>query len=359
MKNRNIRQEFSANVQRYFESQSSLQLQDVGTRALAAWFLGPKAENQAEMAELIQYSFNAHCQDRKDYFPDDPVYVTEEIKKSVDYQLAMKAFKGHLNAMLTELRGSIPLASYRNQSHMYWDITMPGAVGYFAAMLYNQNNVATEASPVTTYLEMLVGDDLCEMLGYHVPTQQQVKEGAIKPWGHITCDGSVANTESMWSARNLKFLPVTLAQAIANDPRLAAAKDLRVALPKGSETKRLLDLDSWQLLNLNTDDILNLSPDVQKNYGIKPDDLQAAMAPYNVQNIGLAELYHRYLPDLSPEQPAIMAPATMHYSWPKAAALIGLGSDTLRHIPVDLDCRMDTVQLRQHLNDCLDKKVPV
>jgi hypothetical protein len=83
------------------------------------------------------------------------------------------------------------------------------------------------------------------------------------------------------------------------------------------------------------------------------------MGPYNVQNIGMAEFYHRYLPDLTPEQPAIMAPSTMHYSWPKAAAVLGLGSNCIRHIHVDLDCRMNTVHLRQHLDECLEKKIPV
>lgn len=48
-----------------------------------------------------------------------------------------------------------------------------------SAMMYNPNNVATEASPLTTELERQVGMDLAHMLGYRGqdPT----------PWGHITC----------------------------------------------------------------------------------------------------------------------------------------------------------------------------
>jgi len=38
-------------------------------------------------------------------------------------------------------------------------------------MLYNQNNVAFEASPVTTEVEIQVGNDLCRMLGYNVRSQ--------------------------------------------------------------------------------------------------------------------------------------------------------------------------------------------
>jgi hypothetical protein len=33
---------------------------------------------------------------------------------------------------------------------MYWDQALPAVVGYIAALLYNQNNVAAEASPATT-----------------------------------------------------------------------------------------------------------------------------------------------------------------------------------------------------------------
>ena len=42
----------------------------------------------------------------------------------------------------------------RSHGHMLWDQVLPAMVGYFAGMLYNQNNVAAEASPVTTGLEI-------------------------------------------------------------------------------------------------------------------------------------------------------------------------------------------------------------
>lgn len=49
-----------------------------------------------------------------------------------------------------------------------------------ASMMYNPNNVATEASPFTTALEKDVGMQLCQMLGYSV-------HGDFPGWGHITC----------------------------------------------------------------------------------------------------------------------------------------------------------------------------
>ena len=51
------------------------------------------------------------------------------------------------------------------------------------AMLYNSNNVALEASPLTTIIEMKVGKQLCKMLGYNIREELPLPVG----WGHITC----------------------------------------------------------------------------------------------------------------------------------------------------------------------------
>jgi hypothetical protein len=78
---------------------------------------------------------------------------------------------------------------------------MPAVLGYLTAMLYNQNNVTPEASPLTSYIEYLVGQQLCGMLGYttkdHFDKDASLKDQPVG-WGHITADGSIANLESMW-----------------------------------------------------------------------------------------------------------------------------------------------------------------
>lgn len=332
---------------------------DSEANSLAAWFLGPKGENKEMLTDFVQQAVAAHCKDREDYFPEDPVFVTEEIKQSDEFKATHRNFKAHLEHMLLQLRGSIPLASYRNQSHMYWDITLPGSVGYFAAMLYNQNNVAVEASPVTTYLEMVVGDDLCEMLGFHVPDDNEIQRGVIKPWGHITCDGSVANLESMWAARNLKYYPITIAQALKNEPALAKARGLQVPSPGQYGRARLIDLDSWALLNVKVDDIVALAPRIQQDYGISADDLTKALENYSLQSVGIGEFHSRFLDDLPQRQPLVFVPSTAHYSWPKSAAILGLGSKSVEHINIDLDCRMSVAHLRARLDECLEKKQAV
>lgn len=97
-------------------------------------------------------------------------------------------------------RYSIPYFSPRYMGHMCFDNSLPATLGYLVAMLHNPNNVAVEASPLTSYVEYCVGQQLCKMLGYR--TQEELSEDnkvkAYKSWGHVTCDGSVANLEAMW-----------------------------------------------------------------------------------------------------------------------------------------------------------------
>ncbi|MGJ8623352.1 MAG: pyridoxal phosphate-dependent decarboxylase family protein [Yoonia sp.] len=331
-----------------------------GTSSLAGWFLGPMAENEDVLQGAVARAVGAHCDARREYGGQfgDPVYVTPDIKASDEYKKTISALDSKLGDLLGALHGSIPLSSYRNQSHMYWDITMPGAIGYFAAMLYNQNNVAAEASPVTTLLEIEVGKDLARMLGYTVPDANAPDTGMPTPWAHITCDGSVANGESMWAARNLKYMPITLAEAIRNEPDMAGGKDVQVTLADGS-TRRLLDLDCWELLNVALDDVIALSPRLQSDFGVTQAAIKAALDKYSVQNLGLAEYQQRFIADDVQKLPVVLAPSTAHYSWPKSAALIGLGANQLWRVYVDQDGRMRMDHLRQILQDCLDEKRPV
>lgn len=333
-----------------------LNLQGVGTSSLAGWFLGPKAENQELFQALVLEALGEHCRARREYFPEDPVFVTEQIKESPEYKNTVRKLDGWLHDLLRQLRGSVPFWSNRWQSHMLWDLTMPALVGYFATTLYNPNNVAAEASPVTTMLEMKVGDDLCRMLGYHVPPEDD--ETSLRPWGHVTCDGSVANLESMWAARNLKYYPVTVAQALRNEPALASARNMTVRLPTGGRGV-LAELDGWQILNLGVDEILALSPRLIDEYRIPSEVLDDALDDYSVQNLGLLDFYRRFLPDLDARMPAMFAPSTMHYSWPKGAAILGLGSNNIHPVHVDLYARMDVTHLRTLLDECVAQRRPV
>ena len=337
----------------------------VGTPA--AWFVGPKGENERVLRDLVGRAIGSNLAARRAYQPDDPLMAPaflfaedgpppedeDEARLQTAYRNAVALIGDRLDEMLAHLRASIPLSSYRNQSHMYWDTTLPAVVGHFAGLLYNQNNVATEASPVTTLLEMAVCDDICRMLGFRDP---ETESDLPRPWGHITCDGSVANAESIWAARNLKYLPLALADAIRHDPALAGAKSATVALLDGTR-RRLLDLDIWEMLNLPVDAAVGLSARLTSACGVSADAVAAALSGRTIADLGMIEFARRFLPDVP--APVILAPATAHYSWPKGASLVGLGRTSVLPVRVDLDGRMDTVDLRRHLDRCLAEKRPV
>lgn len=345
-----------AELERRFVDDDALRI-DVtgGSDSLAAWFLGPKAENADVLRALADRAVKAQIADRRAYQPADPPWVTEEIKATPAYKAGIAALEAALDELVGRLRGSVPFYSYRYQAHMLWDTTLPAVLGYLAAMLNNQNNVAAEASPVTTALEMEVGRDLCTMLGYTVaPVGAAVP--AVPPWGHITCDGSVANIESMWAARNLKYFPVSLAAAIVEESRLKGARGLTTRLPDGKSAK-LVELDAWGKLNLGVDEILAFPTRLKDEYGIATDELTSILQNYSVQNLGLAELSGTYLEGMLPG--VVIAPGTRHYSWPKGTAVLGIGMRNLIDVPVDLDARMDLDQLGVVLDNCLATKQPV
>ena len=140
-----------------------LHLEGPGTDSLAAWFIGPRGENAPLFNDMISRAIRANTSDRNSLYPNDPPYVTSSRMDS-SYYASIRRMVQEYDKLLEQLKGSVPFFSYRYQAHMNWDLTVPSMAGYFAAMLYNQNNVALEASPVTSNLERIVGDDLCKML---------------------------------------------------------------------------------------------------------------------------------------------------------------------------------------------------
>jgi len=327
-----------------------------GSRAVEAWFLGPKGENADVLERLLVEAVRDQAFWRRNYHPGDPTHITATIKRTPEYLEALGSLEDGYRGLLAFLKKSVPFFSMRYQGHMNWDLTLPGILGYFAAMLYNPNNVAFEGSSATTILEILAGDDLCRMLGYEIPDEEAIERGAIRPWGHITCDGTVANIEAVWSARNLKLYPLALAAALRDDPALAEARGLAVPTPAGTSVT-LSEADPWTLLNLKADDILALPARLTRDHSIGRDTVTAAVARFSVQNMGIQEFSRRFMNGQA--APVFLVPGTKHYSFPKAAAVLGIGSSNMIDVPVDLDARMDVEALRAILESCLAEERPV
>ena len=322
-----------------------------------AWFLGPHAENLELLKSLVAEALDSHAGFRRDFHPEDPTHLTPEVLESGAFRAGVEELRAESRRLMKMLRLSAPFASMRYQGHMLWDQAIPATIGTVAALLYNQNNVAAEASPVTTRLEIEAANDLCRMLGYDVPTDGTAPATGIpRPWGHLTCGGTVANIEAMWAARNAKFFPVGLRAALREVPQLAPARGIEVPLWDGSRA-RLVDLDTWTLLNLDLDVSAEL-PAAVAEAGVDPEQLFSALEGYSLRNVGFVSFYGQFMNGVS-APPVLLTPATAHYSWPKAATLLGLGQNAVLVQRVDRDARLDLEYVDTTLNALLRRRVPL
>eukprot|EP00026_Physarum_polycephalum_P000190 Phypoly_transcript_00190.p1 GENE.Phypoly_transcript_00190~~Phypoly_transcript_00190.p1 ORF type:complete len:914 (+),score=131.37 Phypoly_transcript_00190:3323-6064(+) len=265
----------------------------------------------------------------------------------------MAKIKEELNKLNERMHNSMPTFSSRYKGHMMWEVSMVGLLGYFAAMLYNQNNVATEGSAVTTVIEQEVGEDLCKMLQFRSHVDSIPKEpNTPTAWGHLTSGGSAANIESAWAARNVKYLAYTIRMAI-DTPQGHAGSSLLVTQANGTVVS-LRELnpkdDLWTLLNIPTNNALELLHNFGTCLGGK-DNAMAAIRPFGPQTLGVAAMPGGTL--------NYVVPATAHYSWPKAGSLLGLGEDRMHPVPVDGFGRLDVEKLEAVLREKAKHKVPV
>ncbi|MBC9783468.1 hypothetical protein H1S01_02935 [Heliobacterium chlorum] len=332
-------------------------------------FLGPKAENREILVDYINKVLDTIISDGVDngrlrFHTDDPLYISKKKKMSKQYKMEIDKIGTNLTRLLEYLRDySVPFYSMRYQDNMIGDTTIPSMLGYFAGMLQNPNNVTPELAPATTKIEMIVAKDICNMIAFPMDKD---------PWGHLTCDGTIANIEAIWSTREVKCLPIGIKQALINDLDFEFAKDLIVTQPNGTN-RRLVELNNWELINLTTDEILNIPKNMSemlKNSTYKELNEDAMWkiltSRYSLNSIGIVEFTKQYLLDMG--TPAIAVPSTKQYSLAKAPALLGIGRGVpggtfqqsgLLNIYVDNDARMDVVHLKHMIDKCIQIKKPV
>ncbi|KAJ7325911.1 PLP-dependent transferase [Mycena albidolilacea] len=325
----------------------------------------PRAENFDIVKEIFNGVLESHAGMRRQYHADDGDFITTSMKESAVFQASADDLRkrvGELAQLMNQY--SVPFFSPRYIGHMCMEMSVPAIVGYLTTMLFNPNNVAFEASPITTLLELEVGQQLCTMLGYPANISTHDGDGEkITPWGHIACDGTVANMEasqSMWVARNLKYYPLALRSAIDEGMLGFVSDGLKVtpAGPADTQSKLLKDFSNWELLNIPAQEVLSLADRLHLEYGISSQFLQDALEPYLVQSAGKEKMFEKFGVDLN-KPPQYLVSSTKHYSWPKSAALVGIGSDNCVRIPVDNLARIDISKLDALLKERLDKKQAV
>lgn len=118
-------------------------------------------------------------------------------------------------------------------------------------------------------------------------------------------------------ARNLKFYPLTLYQAMKEGPLWFIADKFKVSTCVGEE-KFFRDLNVWELLNLRSQTVLGLADALRAQFGITSKYLEGALDPYSIQTVGRGEL-ERYFGITKPMK--YFHAKTRHYSWPKGGGM--------------------------------------
>lgn len=276
---------------------------------LKSLFIGDKSENGYLYKNLLNELIDEHLGWRQNYMPQDPPLITAKDQGTESYKETVQKMRNVLSEVSTRLRThSVPWhTAGRYWGHMNSETLMPALLAYSFAMLWNGNNVAYESSPATSQMEEEVGGDFARAMGF--------KEG----WGHIVADGSLANLEGLWYARNIKSIPLALAEI----------------LPDSVKGK-----SEWELLNMSVEEIL----DILKAHPEKLDDIKAysARSGKHLQKLG-----------------KWIVPQTKHYSWLKAADIIGIGLDQVIPVSVNDKYRMDIHELEKTIRKLADEHIPI
>jgi len=292
---------------------------------VSAWFAGPKAENAPWFNAWLGRIAEDYAAWRRNYFSEDAIVVDSALRRRGEP--FADAFEDRLLELLARLKADVPFHSPRYAAHMLAEQTLPGIAGYFAAMLYNPNNVASEVAPVTVRLELEAGRLLSRMISY---------DGDA--WAHLCSGGTAANFEALWVARTVKYLPLLL-----RDVRQA------VGLPEpvpATETAQLLGrspggaLESyaafWRQVNAHHD----------RDRLAREAHRAALASPFNVADRGVGSVCAAL-----GSAPVILVPETHHYCFEKAADLLGLGRRSLRFVPVDEHFRVRPEALELAIDD--------
>src|SRR5262245_4478401 len=165
--------------------------------SMTGWFAGPKAENGEPFADTIRRIVQDYHSWRRNYFPEDGVVIDSSHRRH--NEAFQDAFEDRLLELLARLKNDFPFHSPRYAAHMLSEQTLPSIAGYFAAMLYNPNNISSETPPVTVRLELEASRMIARMLGYGPDS-----------WAHLTSGGTLANLEALWIARTVRYLPLVI-----------------------------------------------------------------------------------------------------------------------------------------------------
>ncbi len=283
-------------------------------RVLAGWFAGPKAENGEWFNDVLRRITQDYYAWRRNYFPEDGVVIDSSARHVSE--AFRDEFEDRLIELLGRLKSDYPFHSPRYAAHMIAEQTLPAIAGYFAAMLYNPNNVSNDAASVTVTLELDAARMIARMLGYD-----------DQCWAHLTSGGTLANIEALWVARTVRYLP-----HILRDMRRELSLPPDPLLPPGDLASPIEALESLA----RTFDH-NLPPRTVIDAYLR--------SPHNVVERGVASVARLTGRDL-----VLLVPESHHYCFDKALDLLGLGRSAIARVRVDHHFRMVPDELARELD---------
>lgn len=324
-----------------------------------SWFLGPKAENATVFEDLLKLMVKDYLHWRKNYFPQDKHLISPADNRS--FVEEHDNLYQNVNEFLAQMRRNFPFYNPRYIGHMLSDTTIPSMLGYLGGMLYNPNNVTTEAAPVTTEWEIESCNDIAKMIGYKVAppinsegfkTYEEWMKYKRKlsdefSWTHIASGGTLANIEALWVARCVKYLPLSIKEACESS---GISIDVKCANGQCVDIK---SIDGFTLINIKPNESIYLLSKyisayiktVHTNKNTQESAEEAidflAKQEHSVSK-GLAKLLSEY--PLS-----IYVSGCAHYSWSKAADLLGIGTDNIINVRMTSAFRLDIEDLKNQI----------
>jgi glutamate/tyrosine decarboxylase-like PLP-dependent enzyme len=276
---------------------------DPARELVRAYFPGARSENggrlRSEMDAILDHWFRWRSGRFDDSAPAGGLIAADAPALHGD------RLGSRLLELCDALTAETPTFSPRYIAHMKADLSLPGLLGWFAAMLHNPNNSSRDASRVGSVIETEAIGALADMLGYD----------PLRAQGHFTSGGTVANFEAVWRARYRLDHWLALALHIAETT--GETLDPFAAAHMGWERFRAL-----RTAHAVSDDVLKSCSAAASN----PGDVWRRISRSSGRD---------YL------GPVMLAPGNRHYSWSKSANIFGLGAEAMWSVALDARGRLD------------------
>jgi len=302
---------------------------------LDLYFLGPKSEQRQFLYEALQLVLNDHVFWRRNYWPKDPPAIGYSKVNGPDARHFREMFFTELFSLVSDLKLDVPVFSPRYMAHMISETTLPALVAYFATLLYNPNNVSSEASPVTIRYELEVGKQFARLFGFDDRTS----------FGHLTSGGTIANYESLWFHKAGRFLPVAIEMARRSHE---GKRD-----PTGADAL-------YELLNVPLQEgEVRLASYLGE--GRDPESQWSKLESCLISHLGDTRFIREVEAQFETRwiEPVVIVPRTAHYCWRRSASLLGIGRDNFLKVAVDEQFRTSAQDLERVLESCRIEHRPV